>query len=62
MTARRGWPRATPRGVGGMRPRQLVSPRGCGLFHVVAGKIAFQRGWDKLSFIRARGLPWPERP
>ena len=32
--------------------------RGCGFFHVVDGKIAFQRGyWDKLSFLRQQGLP-----
>jgi limonene-1,2-epoxide hydrolase len=32
--------------------------RGCGFFHVIDGKIAFQRGyWDKLSFIRLHGLP-----
>ncbi len=32
--------------------------RGCGFFHVVAGKIAFQRGyWDKLSFLKTHGLP-----
>lgn len=31
--------------------------RGCGFFHVVGGKIVFQRGyWDKLSFIRLHGL------
>ena len=31
--------------------------RGCGFFHVVDGKIAFQRGyWDKLSFIKTHGL------
>ena len=31
--------------------------RGCGFFHVVDGKIAFQRGyWDKLSFLRLHGL------
>lgn len=30
--------------------------RGCGFFHVVDGKIVFQRGyWDKLSFMRAHG-------
>jgi limonene-1,2-epoxide hydrolase len=35
--------------------------RGCGLFHVVDGRIAFQRGyWDKLSFLRLHGLPMPE--
>ncbi len=34
-------------------PRGL---RGCGFFHVVDGKIAFQRGyWDKLSFLKAHG-------
>lgn len=39
-------------------PRGL---RGCGFFHVVAGKIVFQRGyWDKLSFLRAQGLPLPK--
>ena len=32
--------------------------RGCGFFHVVDGKIKFQRGyWDKLSFLRQRELP-----
>lgn len=31
--------------------------RGCGFFHVVDGKIAFQRGyWDKLSFLKLHGL------
>jgi limonene-1,2-epoxide hydrolase len=36
--------------------------RGCGFFHVVDGKIAFQRGyWDKLSFLRQQGLPLPTR-
>ena len=34
--------------------------RGCGFFHVVDGKIVFQRGyWDKLSFLRQQGLPLP---
>lgn len=34
--------------------------RGCGFFHVVAGKIKFQRGyWDKLSFLRVHNLPIP---
>lgn len=34
--------------------------RGCGFFHVVDGKIKFQRGyWDKLSFLRQQGLPIP---
>ena len=37
--------------------------RGCGFFHVVGGKIVFQRGyWDKLSFLRAQGLPLPTAP
>ncbi|MGD8747583.1 MAG: nuclear transport factor 2 family protein [Balneolaceae bacterium] len=36
--------------------------RGCGFFHVVDGKIKFQRGyWDKLSFIRMHNLPIPEK-
>lgn len=36
--------------------------RGCGFFHVVDGRIAFQRGyWDKLSFLRLHGLPLPGR-
>jgi len=35
--------------------------RGCGFFHVVEGKIAFQRGyWDKLSFLRQHNLPIPK--
>lgn len=35
--------------------------RGCGFFHVVAGKIKFQRGyWDKLSFLRMHKLPLPK--
>jgi len=35
--------------------------RGCGFFHVVDGKIKFQRGyWDKLSFLRQQGLPMPQ--
>ncbi|MGD8384960.1 MAG: nuclear transport factor 2 family protein [Lysobacterales bacterium] len=35
--------------------------RGCGFFHVVDGRIVFQRGyWDKLSFLRLHGLPLPE--
>jgi ketosteroid isomerase-like protein len=34
--------------------------RGCGFFHVVDGRIAFQRGyWDKLSFLKLYGLPLP---
>lgn len=35
--------------------------RGCGFFHIIDGKIKFQRGyWDKLSFLRQRGLPIPQ--
>ena len=35
--------------------------RGCGFFHIVAGRIALQRGyWDKLSFLKLHGLPLPE--
>jgi hypothetical protein len=38
-----------------------VGFRGCGFFHVVGGQIVFQRGyWDKLSFLRAHGLPLPD--
>jgi limonene-1,2-epoxide hydrolase len=34
--------------------------RGCGFFHIVDGKIAFQRGyWDKLSFLKLHGLKLP---
>lgn len=34
--------------------------RGCGFFHIPDGLIHFQRGyWDKLSFLRAHGLPVP---
>lgn len=41
--------------------RDPLGLRGCGFFHVVDGKIKFQRGyWDKLSFLRAHGLPLPE--
>ncbi|MGE4589777.1 MAG: nuclear transport factor 2 family protein [Acidaminococcaceae bacterium] len=36
--------------------------RGCGFFHVVEGKIRFQRGyWDKLSFLRMQKLPIPKQ-
>jgi limonene-1,2-epoxide hydrolase len=36
--------------------------RGCGFFHVVGGRIAFQRGyWDKLTFLRQHGLPLPQQ-
>ncbi len=34
--------------------------RGCGFFHVIDGKIKFQRGyWDKLGFLRQQGLSLP---
>ncbi|ACF13832.1 protein of unknown function DUF1486 [Chloroherpeton thalassium ATCC 35110] len=34
--------------------------RGCGFFHVVDGKIQFQRGyWDRLTFLRQHKLPIP---
>jgi hypothetical protein len=40
--------------------RDPLGLRGCGFFHVVNGAIQFQRGyWDKLSFLRQRGLPLP---
>ena len=36
--------------------------RGCGFFQVREGKIVFQRGyWDKLSFLRAHGMPLPDK-
>jgi len=35
--------------------------RGCGFFHIVNDRIAFQRGyWDKLTFLRSQGLPLPQ--
>lgn len=41
--------------------RDPLGLRGCGFFHVVNGKIVFQRGyWDKISFLRSQGLPLPE--
>jgi limonene-1,2-epoxide hydrolase len=40
--------------------RDPMGLRGCGFFHVVESRIAFQRGyWDKLSFLRQQGLPIP---
>lgn len=40
--------------------RDPLGLRGCGFFHVVAGKIVSQRGyWDKLTFLRQHGLPLP---
>jgi limonene-1,2-epoxide hydrolase len=30
--------------------------RGCGFFHVIDGRISFQRGyWDKISFLKLHG-------
>lgn len=41
--------------------RDPTGLRGCGFFHVVEGRIAFQRGyWDKLTFLRLQGLPIPK--
>ncbi len=41
--------------------RDPLGLRGCGFFHVVDGKIIFQRGyWDKLSFLRQHKLPLPK--
>lgn len=41
--------------------RDPLGLRGCGFFHVVDGKIVFQRGyWDKLSFLRLHGFPIPQ--
>ena len=38
--------------------RDPLGLRGCGFFHVVNGKILFQRGyWDKLSFLKEHNLP-----
>jgi hypothetical protein len=43
--------------------RDPLGLRGCGFFHVVDGKIVFQRGyWDKLSFLRLHNLPLPDNP
>ena len=37
--------------------RDPLGLRGCGFFHVVRGRIVFQRGyWDKLTFLRLQGL------
>ena len=38
--------------------RDPLGLRGCGFFHVIDGKIKFQRGyWDKLSFLRQHNFP-----
>jgi limonene-1,2-epoxide hydrolase len=43
--------------------RDPLGLRGCGFFHIVGGRILFQRGyWDKLSFLRQHGLPLPAEP
>jgi hypothetical protein len=40
--------------------RDPLGLRGCGFFHILDGKIKFQRGyWDKLSFLRQHKLPLP---
>ncbi|MDJ0654265.1 MAG: nuclear transport factor 2 family protein [Xanthomonadales bacterium] len=40
--------------------RDPLGLRGCGFFHVVDGRIHFQRSYlDKLSFLRQQGLPLP---
>ena len=40
--------------------RDPLGLRGCGFFHVVDGRIVFQRGyWDKLSFLRLHGKVEP---
>ncbi len=41
--------------------RDPLGLRGCGFFHVINGKIVFQRGyWDKLTFLCTHKLPLPE--
>lgn len=41
--------------------RDPLGLRGCGFFHIIDDKIVFQRGyWDKISFLRAQGLPLPK--
>jgi len=40
--------------------RDPLGLRGAGFFHIVDGRIRFQRGyWDKLSFLRVHRLPLP---
>ena len=40
--------------------RDPLGLRGCGFFHVVEGRIVFQRGyWDKLTFLRQHSMPIP---
>lgn len=46
-----------------MEWRDPTGLRGCGFFHVQNGEIVFQRGyWDKLTFLKAQGLPVPQDP
>jgi limonene-1,2-epoxide hydrolase len=41
--------------------RDPLGLRGCGFFQVVNDRIVFQRGyWDRISFMRAQGMPLPE--
>lgn len=41
--------------------RDPLGLRGCGFFHVLDGRIVFQRGyWDKLTFLKTQGLPLPD--
>lgn len=41
-----------------MEWRDPLGLRGCGFFHVINGKIVFQRGyWDRLTFLKQHGLP-----
>jgi hypothetical protein len=43
--------------------RDPLGLRGCGFFHVVDGKIVFQRGYrNKLLFLRLHNLPLPDNP
>lgn len=45
-----------------MEWRDPLGLRGCGFFHIIDGKIVFQRGyWDKLSFLRQQNLPIPQK-
>ncbi len=44
-----------------MEWRDPLGLRGCGFFHVVEGKIVFQRGYfDQLSFFRQQGIAVPD--
>ena len=44
--------------VAALEWRDPLGLRGCGFFTVHDGLIVFQRGyWDKLSFLKAHGLP-----